>query len=116
MALGRDLGIDEQPVADPAGVRGIQVTRVYLRSPADRVGLRARDVIHSANGYLTTERGNLAWIITEAAPDNVLKMSVRSVVDGKEHAIVVNLAVPQVNLERPSFLPPVGNGPPPASR
>jgi len=98
MALGRDLGIDEEPVADPAGVRGIQVTKVYARSPADRVGLRAGDVIHSANGYLTTKRGNLAWIITDATPDNVLKMSVRSVVDGKEHAILVNLAVPPVSL------------------
>ena len=116
MALGRGLGIDEEPVADLAGVRGMQVTKVYAGSPADRVGLRAGDVIYSANGYLTTERGNLAWIITEAAPDNVLKMSVRSVVDGKQHTILVNLAVTPVSLERPSFLPPVGNGPPPASR
>jgi hypothetical protein len=92
LTLGRDLGIDEEPVADPAGVRGIQVTTVYAGSAADRVGLRARDVIHSVNGYLTTQRGNLAWIITAAAPDNVLNMSVRRVADGKEHTIVVNLS------------------------
>ena len=81
---GPYLGIDEEPVTDPAGVRGIQITKVYVGSPADKAGLRAGDVIHSVNGYLTTERGNLAWIITVGTPNDVLKMSVRSVVDGKD--------------------------------
>ena len=43
-------------------------------------------------------------------------MSVRSVVDGKVHTILVNLPVRPVHTERPYFLPPVGNGSPPASR
>ncbi len=116
LATGRDLGIDEEPVADPEGVRGIQVTKVYAGSPADKAGLRPGDVIHSVNGYLTTERGNLAWIITVVATNDVLNMSVRTVVDRKVHTILVNLPVRPVNTERPYFLPPAGNGPPPASR
>jgi hypothetical protein len=116
LATGRDLGIDEEPVADAENVRVIQVTKIYAGSPADKAGLRVGDVIYSVNGYLTTERGNLAWIITVAAPDGVLKMSVRSVVDNKVHPILVNLLAQPVSTERPSFLPPVGYGPPPASR
>ena len=94
----------------------MQVTTVYAGSPADRAGLRAGDVIHSVNGYLTTERGNLAWVIAVATPNDVLKMNVRSVADSKVHTLLINLPPQSVNTERPSFLPPVGDGPPPASR
>ena len=69
----------------------MQVTKVYAGSPADKAGLRAGDVIHSVNGYLTTQRGNLAWIINAAAPNGVLEMKVRSVADGKVHTILINL-------------------------
>jgi PDZ domain len=99
---GRYLGIDEVPVADPSGVRGIQVTKVYAGSPAGMAGLRAGDVIHSVNGYPTRERGNLAWIINIGTRNDVLTMNVRSVVDGKEHAISINLPTQPVNTERPS--------------
>ena len=30
------------------------------------------------NGYLTEQRGNLAWIIANAAPDNQLKINVQA--------------------------------------
>ena len=75
-AQGRSLGIDEEPVVDFDGVRGMKVSKVYPGTAAEKAGLQAGDVIHSINGYLTTRRGNLAWIIANAAPDNVLKMNV----------------------------------------
>ena len=113
---GRLLGIDEEPVTDAQSVRGMQVTKVYAGSPADKAGLRDGDVIHSVNGYLTTERGNLAWIINSAAPNGVLEMKIRSVVDGKVHTILINLPSESVNTTRPPFLPPVRTGPPPVPR
>ena len=68
------MGIDEAPVVDANGVRGIKVTLVYPGSVAEKAGLHVGDVIHSINGYLTTQPGNLAWIIANASPDNVLKI------------------------------------------
>jgi hypothetical protein len=46
----------------------------------------------------------------------VLKMNVRTASDGKVHTILADLPATPVSTQRPSFLPPVGNGPPPASR
>lgn len=112
----RFLGIDEEPTVDDAGVRGIKVTRVIPGSPAEKAGLHPGDIIHSINGYLTTERGNLAWIISVATPNNVLKMIVRTAVDGKIQTILADLPAEPVNTERPPYLPPVGNGPPPSTR
>ena len=57
------LGIEEVAIND-GGVIGMQVTQVYSGSTAERAGLQAGDVIHSANGYLTQQHGNLTWIIS----------------------------------------------------
>ena len=56
------LGIDEQAVNDASG-KQIAITRVHPGSPAERAGLQVGDTIISANGYLTQDPGNLAWII-----------------------------------------------------
>jgi hypothetical protein len=88
---GRYLGIVEEPVTEPGGKQGIKVANVYPGTPAEQAGLQAGDVIHSINGYLTEQRGNLAWIIANAAPGNVLKMNVRTVRDGQEHTITAQL-------------------------
>ncbi len=48
-------------------------------------------MIRSINGYLTEQPGNLAWIIANAAPDKVLKMSVRTASDGEVHTITARL-------------------------
>ena len=63
----------------------MKVTNVYPGTPAQRAGLQVGDVLVSINGYLTEQRGNLAWIIANAAPNNQLKMTVRTAKDGKEH-------------------------------
>jgi hypothetical protein len=90
-ARGRNLGIDEEPVVEASGVRGLKVSKVYPGTAAERAGLQAGDVIHSINGYLTQERGNLAWIIANATPNNLLTMKVRTKSDGEEHTITAQL-------------------------
>jgi hypothetical protein len=90
-ARARDFGIDEEPVVDPGSVRGIKVSRVYPGTAAEQAGLKAGDVIHSINGYLTQQRGNLAWIIAHAAAEKVLTIKLRSPTDGKDHTITARL-------------------------
>jgi len=87
----RDLGIDEEPVVDPDGVRGIKVPKIDRGTAAEKAGLQAGDVIHSINGYRTEQPGNVAWIIATAAPDKVLKINVRKRSDGKQHTVTVQL-------------------------
>ena len=69
-AQGRFLGIDEEPVKLPDGRRGMKITNVYPGTAAQRAGLQVGDVLVSINGYLTEQRGNLAWIIANAAYRN----------------------------------------------
>ena len=88
---GRYLGIDEEPVVDAGGRKGMKVANVYPGTPAEKAGLQAGDVIHSINGYMTEQRGNLAWIIANAAPSNALKMNVRTAKDGQEHTVTAQL-------------------------
>ncbi len=90
-AQGRVLGIDEKQVVDPSGRKGMQITKVYPGTAAEKAGLQEGDVIHSVNGYLTEVSGNLAWIITNAARDNVLKMVVRTAKDGREYTYTATL-------------------------
>jgi predicted metalloprotease with PDZ domain len=84
-APGRSLGIDADPITDAIGQRGMKVTSVYPDSAAERAGLRVGDVIYASNGYLTEKRGDLAWIIANAAPDSRLNMSVKTARDRREH-------------------------------
>ena len=77
------LGIDEEPLADSGGVTGIRVSSVHPGTVAERAGLHSGDVIYSANGYLTTDPGNLAWIIATKAPGGTLSMNVRRAADRK---------------------------------
>jgi hypothetical protein len=110
------LGIQDESFVDPAGVQGLKLTSVAPTSPADKAGLQAGDVIRSVNGFRTEVPGNLVWIIAHEAPDNLLSMTVRKIGDGKEHSISVRLTSVSENTSRPSYLPPVGSGPPPSSR
>ena len=74
-----------------AGVQGMQVLRVYPGSAAEQAGLQAGDIIYSANGYLTQQHGNLAWIIATVPPNGVLQMNVRAARDGVTHAVTAQL-------------------------
>ncbi len=84
------LGIDERKVSDASGSH-IQVARVHAGSPAERAGLQAGDTIVSANGYLTQEAGNLAWIINHNAPNGVVTLNIRKVANGQAATVNATL-------------------------
>lgn len=87
----RLLGIDEEPVVISGGVKAMKVGKVWPGTAAERAGLQAGDVIRSVNGYLTEERGNLAWVIANAAPDNQLKINLQAAKDGQTRLITATL-------------------------
>jgi membrane-associated protease RseP (regulator of RpoE activity) len=87
----RLLGIDEDPLVMPDGAKAMKVSKVFPGSAAEKAGLQAGDVIRSVNGYLTEQRGNLAWIIANAAPNNELKIKVQTVKDAQNHLITATL-------------------------
>lgn len=87
----RLLGIDEDPIVLPDGAKAMKVGKVFPDTPAARAGLQTGDVITAVNGYLTEQRGNLAWIIANASPNNELKISVHSAKDGQNHVITATL-------------------------
>jgi membrane-associated protease RseP (regulator of RpoE activity) len=87
----RLLGIDEDPVDLPDGRKGMKIGKVYPGTAAEKAGLRPGDVIRSINGYLTEQRGNLAWIIANAAPNNELKITVQTTKDGQAHLVTAKL-------------------------
>jgi len=84
------LGIDERKVSDATGSH-IQVARVHPGSPAERAGLQAGDTIVSANGYVTQDPGNLAWIINHHAPNGVVSLNIRKVANGQEATVTATL-------------------------
>jgi S1-C subfamily serine protease len=87
----RLLGIDEEPVVVAGGAKAMKVGKVYPGTAAEQAGLQAGDVIRSVNGYLTEQRGNLAWVIANATPNNELKLNVQTAKDGQTHEITATL-------------------------
>lgn len=88
----RYLGIDEEPILSADARLGMKVSRVYPGTAAEAAGLRIGDVLRSANGYLTEQRGNLAWIIAYATPLSRLDLVVTTARDGRDHAITARLS------------------------
>jgi PDZ domain len=91
MPQRRYLGIDEEPMVGSDGSKAMKISNVYPGTAAEKAGLKVGDVLRSANGFLTEQRGNLAWIIANATPNNVLKLNVQTASDGKTHQIVASL-------------------------
>jgi hypothetical protein len=85
------LGIEAQQVLEANGQEAMRVLTVYPGTPADKAGLAVGDKIESANGYLTQTPENVVWIIKNAAPSNVLKMTVRTAKDGLDHTVTATL-------------------------
>ena len=85
------LGIESVPAVDANGMPGMKITQIHPGSAAERVGLHEGDIIRSINDYLTQQPGNLEWIYVNAAPNNILKMNVTTVSDGKEHAFTTQI-------------------------
>ncbi len=84
------LGIDERKVSDASGSH-IQVARVHAGSPAERAGLQAGDTIVSANGFLTQDPGNLAWIINHHTTNGAVTLQVRQVANGQDATLTATL-------------------------
>jgi hypothetical protein len=87
----RLLGIDEDPLVLPDGTKAMKVSKVYPGTAAAKAGLQAGDVIRSVNGYLTEQRGNLAWIIATATPNNELRINLQTKKDGQTHLVTAML-------------------------
>jgi PDZ domain len=87
----RLLGIDEEPVVIAGGIKAMKVGKVYPGTAAEKAGLQAGDVIRSVNGYLTEQRGNLAWVIANATPKNELKLNVQTAKDGQTRLVTATL-------------------------
>ena len=87
----RYLGIDEEPMVGSDGSKAMKISNVYPGTAAEKAGLKVGDVLRSVNGYLTEQRGNLAWIIANATPNNELKLNVQTAKDGKTYQIVATL-------------------------
>jgi hypothetical protein len=82
------LGVDAQSVVDSTGP-AVQVAAVFTGSPAAQAGVLGGDVIHTANGYLTRYREELAREIANTPRNGVLGLSVRSLGDVSDHAVRV---------------------------
>jgi hypothetical protein len=89
-ASDRHLGIDVERVIDADRARGLKITRVQPGSAAEKAGLVEGDVILMVNGYLTKQSRDLAWIIANAVPRDVLKLSVRTARDGEVRTITAH--------------------------
>ena len=50
------------------GSKAMKISNVYPGTAAEKAGLKVGDILRSVNGYLTEQRGNLAWIIANATP------------------------------------------------
>jgi serine protease Do len=69
----------------------MRITNVYPGTAAQRAGLQVGDVLLSINGYLTEQRGNLAWIIANAAPNYQLNITFKRPSDGQQRTITAPL-------------------------
>ena len=84
------LGIHMSPVGEGGQWSdGALVTSVYARSPAERAGLLAGDVIIAVDGHLVTGTGEVMRNVGEAGPGTRLTLTV--VRDGTEQEITVRL-------------------------
>ncbi len=85
------LGIEARQVFEVNGQEAVRVSTVYPGTAADKAGLKTGDTIESANGYMTQVPENLSWIIKNAAPGKILKMTVRTAKDGLDHTFTATL-------------------------
>ncbi len=85
------LGVQLQPAGDVGQWSdGALITSVYTRSPAERAGFLAGDVIIAVDGQPVTGTGEVTRNVGEAGPGTRLTLTVER--DGTEQEIAVRLA------------------------
>ncbi|WP_435011986.1 PDZ domain-containing protein (plasmid) [Tundrisphaera lichenicola] len=87
----RATGMEAEPVVASDGRKGLKVTRIQAGGAAEEAGLRVGDEIRSANNYVTDKTGDLIWIAAHAAPDDILRVNIRSASDGRDRSMDVRL-------------------------
>lgn len=87
----RLLGMDLEPGVAAGGQRGLRIASVLPGSTAANVGLGAGDLILSVNGQATQQHGDLGRIVTGAAPDTLLNMTVIKSGSGQEQAVTIRM-------------------------
>ncbi|MHB1562384.1 MAG: PDZ domain-containing protein [Isosphaeraceae bacterium] len=90
-AQDRHLGMDIEPAASADGRLGMKIVNVLPESTAARAGFNPGDLIFSANGYATDRRGDLGWIISNAAPDRKLRLSVRKAIENRDQTVTLDM-------------------------
>jgi hypothetical protein len=86
----RDLGMDIEPAVAPGGRKGMKIVNVIQDSTASQAGLQVGDIIYAGNGHVTQEPGHLSWVITNASPQNILKLIVRKA-NGLEQTVTIEI-------------------------
>lgn len=89
--LTRYLGAEVRAAGVPDGTRGLEVTKIVPGGLGEKAGLRQGDLIISINGHLTQKSSDVAWIVTNASPDRVLKLDVRGLGQPASHPISIPL-------------------------
>ncbi len=85
--------MDLEPAADPDGRKGMKIVNILPGSTAERAGLQVGDIITRPTATSPRNADNSNWIITNAAPDNILKLIVRKASDGQEQTVRIDDAV-----------------------
>lgn len=90
-ARERYLGMDIEPANATDGRPGMKIVNVLPESTAARAGFNTGDMIFAANGYATDRRGDLGWIISNAAPDRKLRLVVRRALESKDQTVTIEM-------------------------
>ncbi len=88
---GRILGLDTETFDYRGRAPGLKINIVVPGGLVEKAGLHLGDVIESINGYYTQKPSDLSWILEKAARDKVLKMTVRTTNDEKEHEFTIQI-------------------------
>jgi hypothetical protein len=90
-AQGRFLGMELEPGTAAGGQRGLRIASVFPGSTAANAGLQPGDLIRSVNGQATPQREDLNRIVTGAAADDLLNMTVVKATTGQEQAVTLRI-------------------------
>ncbi|MHB2015374.1 MAG: S1C family serine protease [Candidatus Xenobia bacterium] len=89
---GRNLSLTEAETYGYPVASGVYVEGVTLDGPADRAGIKKKDVISKVNGKVIRTIHELASLIDGMKPDDTVELGVYSGVDKKYYARKVKLA------------------------